>query len=192
VIRSLRPPPPRRLAAFTLLELMVVVALIGILAALAATQVSSASHRANAPVQGVRLHGFLSEARNLARRTNRCVAVNRAPDGSVLEARTFSTCPLTEVCRCRASALPDEIHRLTMDDVSPRGSRVGVFVGTGVIAGFNDVAIADTIIFLADGSTPHPAAVDVTVNVPLEGGAQQTALRIMPATGIVRLVQAGE
>jgi type II secretory pathway pseudopilin PulG len=171
---------------------MVVVAVIGILAALAAQQVSSASHRANAPVQGIRVHGFLSDARNLARRTNRCVRVARNTDGSVLEARTFSTCAITEVCRCRASALSDEIRTLTMDDVAPKQARVAPFTGTGVVAGFTDVAIADAIVFLADGSTPHPDAVSLVVTVPLAEGNQTTALRVMPATGIVRLVQAGE
>ena len=182
----------RRSPAFTLLELMVVIAIVGILAALAAQQVSSASQRANAPVPGLRVHGFLSEARNLARRTNRCVQVTRTLDGSVLEARTFSTCPITEVCRCRASALPDETRTLTMADAAPKQARVAAFTGTGVIAGFTDVAVADAIVFLADGSTPHPGAVGLVVSVPLIDSSPTTALRVMPATGLVRLAQAGE
>jgi prepilin-type N-terminal cleavage/methylation domain-containing protein len=177
---------------FTLLELMTVVALVGIMTAIATVQVSSAVQRANAPVHGVRVHGLLSDARNLARRTNRCVRVTRNADGSVLSAQTFATCALAEVCRCRASALPDETLTLTLDNVIPRNARVQPFAGTGVTAGFTDVAVADALVFLADGSTPHPTSVGVTVSVPVDGVAQTATLRVMPATGIVRLVQAGE
>ena len=184
---------PSGRTAFTLVELMVVVALFGVVAALAIPQISAASRRANAPVQGLRVHGFVSEARNLARRTNRCVKVDRAADGSTMTAQTFSTCTLTEVCRCRASALPDTTLNFRMADGAPRDARVEAFSGNVSTAAFADVASSgDGIIFLADGSTAYVDAVRIPVTVPLDGGDTTFELRVMPATGIVRLLQAGE
>lgn len=183
--------------AFSLIELMVVVALIGIMAALAFPSISASARRANAPVHGVRVHGFLSDARNLARRTNRCVRVTRAADGSTLTTQTFSTCAITERCRCRASALADETRTLRMGDVLPTGGRVEPFVNTTLTsAAFAAEATtddADNVVFLADGSTPYGAAVEVPVVVRgLEAGDRRTTLEIMPATGIVRLPIAEE
>lgn len=178
---------------FSLVELMVVVAMVGIMAGLAVPQISASSRRANAAVPALRVHGFTSEARNLARRTNRCVKVDRSTDGTSLTASTFSTCALTEVCRCRASALPDATMTLVMADGIPRDGTVGAFTGNVTTAAFASVATSgDGIVFLADGSTPYAGAVTISVSVPLDTGARDYTLRVMPATGIVRLLQAGE
>ncbi len=172
---------------------MTIVALFGIIAAIAIPQISAASKRANAPVQGLRVHGFVSEARNLARRTNRCVKVERGADGSTMTAQTFSTCALSEVCRCRASALPDVTLNFTMANGTPRDARIEPFSGNVSTAAFADVSTSgDGIVFLADGSTTYIDAVVIPVTVPLEGGDKTFELRVMPATGVVRFLQAGE
>ncbi len=171
---------------------MIVVGMVGVMAALAVPSLSSSSRRASAPVQMMRVHGFMTSARNLARRTNRCVKVERATDGDVLTLSTFSTCTLTEVCQCRASNLPNESRTLSMAASQPSDARVTTFAGNSTTALGTEHANDDTIVFFADGSTPYAGLATVDVNFPDPLGAMVRRLTVMPATGVVRLVVAGE
>lgn len=178
---------------FSLVELMTVVAIFGVLSAIAVPRISSASRRANAPAQIARVQAFFAEARNLARRTNRCVEVKR-DDSATLTASTFSTCAATDFCPCRASALADETKTLHLDVGFPADVRVDALSGNaaGVFSVGSHIS-TDTIVFLADGSTPYAAPAQIPVLVPDdERGLQTTTLRVMPSTGIVRKPVAGE
>lgn len=176
--------------AFSLIEIMTVVALVGVMAAIAGPRFAESVRRANAPVQVVRVQSFLSEARNLARRTNRCVKVVRDSSGSTLTASTFSTCLVSGTCVCRASFQADSVTTLSLAAVIPTNANVQALSGnSSTLTDLTGHAGADALIFLPDGSTPYGGDVSFPVNVP---GGPTTVVRVMPAAGIVRLVVAGQ
>ena len=176
--------------AFSLVELMLVVAMIGVMAAIAVPQIANSIRRANAAVQAVRVQSYLAEARNLARRTNQCVKVTRSADGAQLAMATFSTCAITDDCHCRASAQPATSTTLDLSAVTPKDATVSALVGsTSTLVDLTGHAGPSTLIFLADGSTPYATPITFSVVVP---GANTTDLKVLPGAGVVRIVLAGE
>lgn len=169
---------------------MVVVAMIGVLAAIAVPQISESTRRANAPVQAVRVQSYLAEARNLARRTNQCVKVTRSADGVQLSTSTFSTCAITDDCHCRASAQPATSTTLDLSSVTPKDATVSALVGSSsTLVDLTGHAGSSTLIFLADGSTPYATPVTFSIVVP---GVTTTGLKVLPGAGVVRIIVAGE
>lgn len=172
-------------AGFSLVEVMVVVAIVGIVSALAGPNIAAAIRRANEPAQLQRVHGFISEARNYARRTNQCVVVTRGAGGATLTATPLALCPQTASCRCRQSVVAPETTTLQLT-TSPPAVRVTRLIGnTGVEADVVTAATGDNLLFFADGSTPYAGIAQVEVGLPERG---PRLLNILPASGIVRVV----
>jgi prepilin-type N-terminal cleavage/methylation domain-containing protein len=174
-----------RARGFSLAELMIVVAMIGVMTAVAAPNISKSIRRSSEPIQVVRTHSFVLAARNLARRTNRCVKVTRSTDGKTLKAETFNTCAATASCRCRASSLADSTTTLDMTKQQPAAARITAFTSNTTSASdLTGISGTEVLIFLADGSTPYTAPVSIDVKLP-EAGVK--IIKVMPATGIVRM-----
>jgi prepilin-type N-terminal cleavage/methylation domain-containing protein len=112
--------------AFSLIEMMVVVAIVGVGASIAVPQISESTRRANAPVQAVRVQGYLTEARNLARRTkeakcacasNRSAALSFSPDLRCIKVSvTIQICPLSSVKRSSCNASFSCVELAAADD----------------------------------------------------------------------------
>lgn len=83
-------------AGFSLLELMTVVALVGVLTAVAVPNITEAIRKSRARAQFYELRTFLVEARNRARLHRRCVLVEVGASAQELRARE-SDCAGTHV-----------------------------------------------------------------------------------------------
>jgi prepilin-type N-terminal cleavage/methylation domain-containing protein len=175
---------PMHKRGYSLVEIMVVVAMIGVLSALAGPNISAAVRRANEPAQLLRVHGFLVEARNYARRTNQCVKVTRNAAGTQLTAAPVALCAATDTCQCRASVVAAETFTLDLTAQSPPIT-VSPFTGnTGVPSSLTGSATGDALLFLANGSTPYPSTATVNVSLPERG---QKTITVLPASGILRV-----
>jgi prepilin-type N-terminal cleavage/methylation domain-containing protein len=131
----------RLIAAFTLLEVMIVVAILGILAALATPNLINVIHSAELGATTDNVMGFLTEARTLAFADRRCVQVVASDKVAGVQqqllarvlnthdcdgdAGGFQTQPLTSAPRLQGAALWQVNDRLILDN-----PRVRVLFGT--------------------------------------------------------------
>jgi prepilin-type N-terminal cleavage/methylation domain-containing protein len=177
-------PQRASLRGYTLVEIMVVVALIGVVSALAGPNISKAVRRANEPAQMLRVHGFLVQARNYARRTNQCVKVTRNSTGTSLTARPVSLCAATDTCACRASVAAAETFVLDLTKQLPPITVTSFANNTGVASSLTAEATGDALLFFPNGATPYPATATVNVALPERG---PKTITILPASGIMRV-----
>lgn len=173
-----------RTRGYSLVEIMVVVAIIGVLSALAGPNISAAVRRANEPAQLLRVHGFLVEARNYARRTNQCVKVTRNSAGTQLTAVAVALCAATDTCQCRASVVAAETFTLDLTRQSPPITVSSFANNTGVASALTASATGNALLFLPNGSTPYAATATVNVSLPERG---PKTITILPASGIMRV-----
>lgn len=163
---------------------MTVVAVVGVLSAVALPNISAAVRRAREPAEGVRLRTFLTESRALARRTNRCVQLTFA-SARVVNRTIITTCSgsLTSLCDCSAPLLPVAVtESLTLGSAAEvtalRGNTVAI---TAVPAA---MASGRNILFLANGSTPYLD--DAEIEVRLVESLRRQVFALLSASGIVR------
>jgi prepilin-type N-terminal cleavage/methylation domain-containing protein len=83
---------PVGLRGFTLLELMVVVAIVGVLAALTLPGISEMTRERRAAGEFAKLRNALVQSRNLARSLRRCVEVEVVADSAEMTAYPMSSC----------------------------------------------------------------------------------------------------
>ncbi len=154
--------------AFTLIEAMIVIAIAGIMAALAVGLGSDFVRREQArdDVEQVRAH--LVGARNHARRNAACVAVRRSSP-QVLDAAVVVDAAL----QCPAAPHAP----------APQQAQTTLRVATSVSAFSVDGVSVDAVIFRPDGSLPlaSPAVITITT-----GDVRPTTLAIWPAAGVVK------
>lgn len=130
----------RRSAAFTLIETMVVVAIFGVLAALAAPRISSIVRERSASLAYSSFAAELRRARDVARAQARCVHVTNPTSSTlqrevlpVLSDGTCDTTPLTT----ETVALNGRVMQLSAVDLT--FGRTGALVG--VTASWEDVPV---------------------------------------------------
>ena len=168
---------------FSIIDVMVVVAIVGVASARATPNIVASIRRANEPAQLLRVQGFAADARNYARRTNQCVVVARAADGASLSAIPVALCASSARCRCRASVLSPETLTLNLNTKKPAVTVTRFIANTGVEAAFTANATGEQILFLPDGTTPYSATAQIEVRLPEHG---LRLINILPASGFVR------
>lgn len=156
------------LAGFTLLELMVVLAIVGFLAALAGPSLTEASRSARERQDIVAIQAHLSEARLTARRLNRCAILERLNEHE-LRWSTFSD----GSARCPDSSLEDQSRTLKLP-----ATRWRLLDMEGV----DDTE--GKLLFLRSGGTPY--ADKASVRLQSVSSSQVRYLDIIPATGAMR------
>ena len=168
---------------FSLIELMVVVAIAGIGTALAVPAMSSAIRRAKEPTEVVRLRTFLTESRNMARRSNRCVLVERA-DERTFTRTVLTTCDaaVAKHCTCAASLVP--LATTTTLVLGTAASVTGISNTAPAMSGLATATGTDRLLYFANGSTPYLDA--PVVSIALRESKKTRTLSVMPASGIVR------
>lgn len=169
---------------FSLVELMAVVAVVGVLSAIALPNISTAVRRAREPAEGVRLRTFLTESRALARRTNRCVQLTFA-DTRVVNRTIVTSCSgtLAAVCDCSAPLLAVPVTAsLTLGSAAEVTAVRGNTVAMASVPA--SVASGRNVLFLANGSTPYLD--DAEVEVRLVESARRQIFALLAASGIVR------
>jgi len=169
---------------YSLIEIMVVVAVIGIVSAVAGPNISKAVRRANEPAQLLRVHGFLVEARNFARRTNQCVTVTRSASGTTLTAQPVALCAATGTCSCRGSVVAPQTFTLDLTSQSPPIAVTAFANNIGVAPLLASAATGESLLFLPNGATPYPSTATVNVSLPERG---PKTITILPASGIMRV-----
>jgi type IV pilus assembly protein PilA len=91
----------RAARGFTLVEIVIVVAIIGVLAAISFPTVHDMTTRANEPLELAKVEALLHEARTYARRTNQCVEVELTqPTGTTKAKLTYKTVTDASGFRC--------------------------------------------------------------------------------------------
>lgn len=153
---------------FSLLELAIVVAVIGVMSAVALPGISSTVARTREDAEVARVEGFVTKARNLARRLNRCVDVERVGQDQLVF-RTFGN---ASVPQCPTYPDADIESTLTVNSRLLRIDEVG---GSGNPAGFR---------FLRDGGAA--ATADVTLPLGLRSSGRRKVVVVQPLLGFVR------
>ena len=149
---------------------MIVVAMFGVLAAVAFPDIKEITLTATEPKDVVALRGFLAEARGAARRVNRCVKVTR------VNSRTLTWAPFENATPACPTA------------VLPAISGGFVLQSTGLqLNAFLNATDANTIIFRRSGGTPYASFASVPI-ARVRGGTTTFVrhLQIMPATGSIK------
>lgn len=167
-----------------MVELMIVVAVVGVMSAIALPNISSGVRRAREPAEGVRLRTFLTESRALARRTNRCVQLS-FPDAHVVNRTLLTSCSgeLATVCDCSAPLLPVPLTAsLTLASTAEVSEVRGNVVAMPVVP--SSLATGRNIFFLANGATPYLD--DAEIEVRLVESRRKQVFALLAASGIVR------
>jgi prepilin-type N-terminal cleavage/methylation domain-containing protein len=149
--------------AFTLIEVMVVLALVSVLVMLAGPDLLRMWRTANEPADAIALEVFLAHARGTARRLNRCVLVSRSSDRD-LSWTTFAD--------GSAQCPPNTETPVTKSFKTHDTLRVDPFVGTTNSA---------ELLFLRTGGTPYDN--EAVVQVTSTQTSSMRLLAIAPATG---------
>lgn len=157
--RSAYPPSRLRVTGFTLLELMVVVGLVGVMAALAAPSMTTTLQRERTREDAAEVRSALLRLRSWARSTRTCVWVTVASNtitGEQRNAGTGETCTSTATGESRSFAID-------------LGLTVGAFD-----------TVSGGVEFNKDGG----ANLSTVATMPLTGQVSRQ-LRVWPYTGLV-------
>lgn len=155
---------------FNLTEMMVVVAMMGVLAALALPDIKELTLAATEPKDVVALRGFLAEARGAARRVNRCVVVTRVNTRQLTWALFQNNTP----------ACPNgTLHAIGGTfNLRSSGLRLDPFL---------NATNANTILFRRSGGTGYASFATVPLARIRDGAITFVRhLQIMPGTGSVK------
>jgi len=170
---------PNRAAprAFTLIELMIVVAMIGVLSALAVpsflTQIQAQKVRAAA----LTVESFLSEARELARRRSQCVDVSVS--GQVISFQAWQDCTGLDIDGLGSPTLATALPAFSRSLKLPTLVQLGTFsTGDG------------KLVFNQSGGTVYTTPTTFEVR-NAETSAVIARFTIYPAAGAIRMQEAG-
>lgn len=153
----------RLLRAVTLLEIMVVVAIVGILATLALPRLDGITARMDRQGDIIIVEDALKRARNLARNSRRCVEV--AVDGQNVTFTAFTSCAMTG---------PQPTTTLTLKRAIPCAFDTG----------------DGKLVYQPDGSITATTAARIrTVEKDCVAGPSLATLRVFPITGITKRVK---
>ena len=149
---------------------MVVVAMMGVLAALAMPDIKELTLTATEPKDVVALRGFLAEARGAARRVNRCVAVTR------VNTRKLTWAPFQDgTTACPNVTLPAIGGTFNLRST---GLRLDPFL---------NATNANTLIFRRSGGTGYASFATVPLARIRRGAITFVRhLQIMPGTGSIK------
>ncbi len=154
---------PRQLRAVSLLELIVVVAMVGVLASLALPRLEGITTRLERQGDLIVVEDALKRARNLARTSRRCVEV--AVAGQQITFTAYDTCALTTLVSSTS---------LTLKRAKPCAFDTG----------------DGKLVFQPDGSINATTAAKIrTVENNCSTGASLGTLRVLPITGVTRRVK---
>ena len=159
---------------FTLIEVTVVLAIVGVLAALSFPSIHDMSARANEPLELARVESVLHEARTYARRTNQCVKVTRTGTGSgatAVYSLTYDTFTDGTPACPTATAITPAVKPTTL----ATGITIGAFANGDSVTVFR---------FARSGGTRY--ASPVTFNVTSALGLNRK-VQIFPGAGTTRV-----
>ncbi len=144
-------PPKLRARGFTLLEMMVVVGLLGLLAAIAVPDLTPAIHNARLRAAGDDVVSILERARRSARAEGRCYRVRVDGGALVMDRRTHADCFTTSLLsgdweQVATSGVPIngvsyDIETLPID--APIEARQIIFRPNGRLRGDGDLDVED-------------------------------------------------
>jgi prepilin-type N-terminal cleavage/methylation domain-containing protein len=174
---------------FSLLELMTVLAIIGVMAALAGPNIRESVLRANAGAVFNDVEAYIMRARNTARRINMCLKLQVLAGGDTLHVEPYvqAGCTLTSSdCRCRASYLTTAAQGLPPDlNLAAKRPAAKVTLNnasTNLLSSSVGAADPNMLLFLADGSLPYQSTLEIVV----KAGVVTRKFSFFPASGVTR------
>lgn len=167
---------PRHFRGVTLVEVMVVVAIIGIGASIAVADWGEQTRRSRATAQALALQDSLIQARNLARARLKCTKVVVKEDGTLIATPHNKCNPLSEPEESIEFPLPLSFTDDFVSNIGKAQKRITV----------SEFDTADgTLVFNGRGGIDTNEIAEMTVTTA--HGTEYT-YRIFPAIGAVRLV----
>lgn len=149
--RSFRPG----LGGFTLIELMTVVAIVGVLGSIAIANYTDAVRLSKARQQVYEVKGWIQQARNAARLTNHCIEVQKADDALEL---------IERICGLGGTEVKTESR--TFSDVDINGP------SSELIFGDKGQVVSGQVVELEVAPKQEPAAKRVLYIMPVLGSVR--------------------
>jgi prepilin-type N-terminal cleavage/methylation domain-containing protein len=162
----------RRAAGFTLVEIMVVVAIVGVISALALASLNQEVQRQRTAVIADEVGAALIEARNLARKRAQCVQVDINATAILME--SYATCTGLDIDGLGTPVVTTVTESITRS----YGSRIALQDFTGAVAG-------TTFHFNDKGGLPYTSEVALVVR-DTRLNKDIVRYRILPAIGSVK------